>query len=73
MEVDTSGNWQFVHSVYTLLQFVDQQTLPQPRESDLFSPPTWDQCQVADAMLKLHDRELRTLVMADRLDATWSE
>jgi hypothetical protein len=66
--VDTSSNWQFCHSVVTLLQFVDECTLPGAPDLAVCSPPTWDQCQTADEMMKLHDHELRTLVMADQLD-----
>jgi hypothetical protein len=68
--VDTSANWQFCHSVVTLLQFVDEHTMPGARESAVCSPPTWDQCHSADEMMKLQDRDLRTLVMADRLDSS---
>ncbi len=73
--VDISANWQFCHSVVTLLQFVDEHTDPEARESAVCSSPTWDQCHSADEMMKLQDRDLRALVMADGLDSsaeTWS-
>jgi hypothetical protein len=59
----SSTNWQFSHSVGTLLQFVDQNTPPTASETEVCAPPTWDQCRSADEMMKLHDRELRELVM----------
>ncbi len=68
IEVDTSTNWQFSHSVYTLLQFVDEHTLQRSRDSAVCAPPTWDQCHSADEMMKLQDRDLRALVMAARFE-----
>ena len=68
----SSTNWQFSHSVGTLLQFVDQHTPPTASETEVGAPPTWDQCRGADDMMKLQDRELRALVMAERLGSTSS-
>lgn len=77
--IDSSTNWQFSHSVGTLLQFVDENTnasqehaaspnaLPRSHDSQVCAPPTWDQCRGADEMMKLHDRELQALVMAEVL------
>ena len=63
--IDASANWQFSHSVCTLLQFVENHTSPESRESAVCTAPTWDQCHSADEMMKLHDRDLRALVMAE--------
>lgn len=67
--VDTSGNWQFCHSVITLLRFVEENTLPEGHEAAVCSPPTWDQCRTADEMMQLKDADLRTLVIAENFDA----
>jgi len=64
--IDASANWQFSHSVCTMLQFVNEHTLSESRESEVCAAPTWDQCHSADEMMKLHDRDLRALVMAER-------
>jgi hypothetical protein len=66
----SSTNWQFSHSVGTLLQFVDQNTPPTAGGTSMCAPPTWDQCRSADEMMKLQDRELRALVMAENLETT---
>jgi hypothetical protein len=63
--VDTSGNWQFQHSVTTLLQFVEDNTLPEAHHTASFSPPTWEQCRTADDMMQLKDSDLRALVIAE--------
>lgn len=64
----TSDHWQFSHSTGALLAFVDQHTRGTASESEVCSPPTWDQCRASDDMLRLRDDELRTIVMTANVD-----
>lgn len=68
-----SEKWQFSHSVIALLKFVDQNTLPSENESTVCSPPTWDQCRIADEMMQLKDHALQTVVMAQQLQLSPSD
>jgi hypothetical protein len=65
--VDTSSNWQFQHSITTLLKFVEDNTVEQIQHTSTYSAPTWEQCRTADDMMQLKDADLRTLVMSETL------
>jgi hypothetical protein len=65
--VDASTNWQYHHSVSTLLQFVEEQTRPATGEPEGAGRlPSQDACESADAMMKLDDPDLLALVRAEQ-------
>ena len=59
-----AAQWRFQHSNPELLRFVEEHTADRQEDLQAEQWPTQQQCRTADEMMKLHDRELRAMVIA---------
>lgn len=61
--------WQYQHSAESIIQFVATNARDARQDSGAWDRPSSEQCSSADEMMKLHDGDLRALVIAESLES----
>ncbi|MCA9162667.1 MAG: hypothetical protein KDA59_21415 [Planctomycetales bacterium] len=62
------AKWEVSHSPAKLLRFISDNTVSDRAELETYVHPTPQQCDGADAMMRLDDQELRAMILLGNAD-----
>ncbi|MCA9153797.1 MAG: hypothetical protein KDA38_03380 [Planctomycetales bacterium] len=62
------AKWEVSHSPTQLLRFISDNTVSDRAELETYVHPTPQQCDGADAMMRLDDQELRAMILLGNAD-----